>query len=79
MSFQRVPEEVKAEIASLNREVGLNEGKIMMLEQEKVRIQVDLESERKKVEQLRIEAATSATPQPQVRLESLYNANKGHS
>ena len=69
MSFQRVPEEVKAEIASLNREVGLNECKITMLEQEKARIQADLESERKKVEQLRIEVATHTIPQPQVRLK----------
>ena len=68
MSFQRVPEEVKAEIVSLNREVGLNEGKITMLEQEKARIQADLDSERKKVEQLRTEVATHTIPQPQVRL-----------
>ena len=50
------------------REIGVNEGKIMMLEQEKARIQADLESERKKMEELRIEAAISTTPQQQVRL-----------
>ena len=71
----------KEEIQSLKkkidegfREATMNECKIMMLEQEKVRIQADLESERKKVEQLRIKASTSTTPQ--VRLEILYNANK---
>ena len=59
----------KERMPSLNeeeiREAGVNEGKIMMLDQDKVRMQADLECERKKVEQLRIEAATH-TIQPQV-------------
>ena len=65
---------MKAEIASLKdviRETGVNEDKIKLLEQEKARIQADLESERKKVEQLREEATTATIPQPQVRLEIL--------
>ena len=45
------------------------EGKIIMLEKEKARIQADLESERKKVEQICIEATVLTTPQLQVRLE----------
>ena len=75
MSLQHVSEEVKAEIASLKdviRETRVNEDKIMMLEQEKVKIQAALESERKKVEQLCAEAAIPTTPQPQVRLEIFF-------
>ena len=67
---------LKKKIEEGIREAGVNEGKIMMLEQEKARIQADLECERKKVEQLRIEAATPTTPQPQVRLEISYRAEK---
>ena len=66
---KRKIQSLKKKIEEGIREAGVNEGKFMMLEQEKVKIQADLEHERKKVEQLRIEVAIPTAPQPQVRLE----------
>ena len=65
---------LKKKIEAGIREAGVYEGKIMMLEQDKARIQADLETERKKVEQLCVEASAPSTPQTPVRLEIFMRA-----
>ena len=66
---KRKIQSLKKKIEEGIRKAAMNEGKFMMLEQEKVKVQTDLERERKKVEQLRMEVAIPTAPQPQVRLE----------